>query len=289
MHNRNVPVVLVNARLSKRSLRGYTRFKFFSKPLFLFFARICTQSLEDARRFKTLDVPSSRITVTGNIKFEQEDNPLPMAAIENLRQHLQIQPSQKILLAGSTHKGEEEILVEAFGKMKREFDDLLLIVAPRDPERAGTVQRIFQSAGLAAVSMKSLDQIDTANGYDVIVVDTIGVLKSLYAVADVAFIGGSLVSCGGHNPLEAAMFSKPILFGYDMSDFAEIADMLVAESGAVRVRDAERLYQAASKLLKDDQKANEMGQKALQVFTDNKGVVDRTLKVIEQILNEQNY
>jgi len=201
-----------------------------------------------------------------------------------LRQQLQLQPSQKILLAGSTHKGEEEILLEAYDRMKRKFDDLLLIVAPRDPERAGSVQRIFQSAGLAAVSMKSLGQIETANSYDVIVVDTIGVLKSLYALADVAFIGGSLVHCGGHNPLEPAMFSKPILFGYDMSDFAEIADMLVAESGAVRVRDAESLYHSASKLLKDDQKAKEMGQRALKVFADNKGAVDKTLKVLEECL-----
>ena len=284
MRKRSIPAVLVNARLSKRSLRGYKRFKFFSKPLFLFFAHICTQSLEDARRFKTLDVPSSRITVTGNIKFEQEYNPLPVAEIENLRQRLQMQPSQKILLAGSTHKGEEEILLEAFGRMKMDFGDLLLIVAPRDPERAGSVQRTFQAAGFAAVLMKSLDRMEPANRYDVLVVDTIGVLKSLYALADAAFVGGSLVNCGGHNPLEPAVFSKPIIFGYDMSDFAEIADMLVAERGAVRVPDAESLYHAASKLLKDDQKAYEMGQRALKVFTDNKGAVDKTLKVIEESL-----
>ena len=284
MRKRNVPVVLVNARLSKRSLRGYQRFKFFAKPLFLFFAHICTQSLEDARRFKTLDLPSGRITVTGNIKFEQEYNSLPVAEIENLRRQLQVQSSQKILLAGSTHKGEEEILLEAFGRMKREFEDLLLIVAPRNPERAGSVQRIFQSVGLAAVLMKSLERMTPANRHDVLVVDTIGVLKSLYALADIAFVGGSLVNCGGHNPLEPAVFSRPILFGYDMSDFAEIADMLVAESGAVRVRDAESLYHSASKLLKDDQKAKEMGQRALKVFADNKGAVDKTLKVLEECL-----
>ena len=284
MRKRIVPVVLVNARLSKRSLRGYQRFKFFAKPLFLCFAHICTQSLEDARRFETLDVPLERVTVTGNIKFEQEYNPLPVAEIENLRKQLQVQPAQKILLAGSTHKGEEEILLDAFGRMKKEIDDLLLIVVPRDPERAGSVQRIFQSAGLVAVLMKSLDRMTPANRYDVLVVDTIGILKSLYALTDIAFVGGSLVNCGGHNPLEPAVFCKPILFGYDMSDFAEIADMLVAESGAVRVRDAESLYHAVSTLLQDDQKANEMGQRAFKVFTDNKGSVDKTLKVIEELL-----
>lgn len=284
MRKRHVPVVLVNARLSQRSQKGYQRFKFFSKPLFLLLAHICTQSREDARRFMTLDVPAGRITVSGNIKFEQEYSPLPMTAIENLRQRLQLQPLQKILLAGSTHKGEEEILLAAFDRLKQEFDDLLLIVAPRNPERAGSVQRIFQSAGLAAVLMKSLELRKPATRYDVLVVDTIGVLKSLYALADIAFVGGSLVNCGGHNPLEPAVFSKPILFGYDMSDFAEIADMLVTESGAVRVRDAKSLYRATSKLLRDDQKANEMGQRALNVFTANKGAVEQTLKVIEELL-----
>ncbi|MEE8431013.1 MAG: 3-deoxy-D-manno-octulosonic acid transferase [Candidatus Desulfatibia sp.] len=281
MKKRNVPVVLVNARLSQRSFRGYKRLAVFSKPVFLSFAGICTQSMEDAERFRALGIPLGRITVTGNIKFEQAGQSLPASEIKKLRRSIHIQPSQKVILAGSTHKGEEAILLEVFTKMKKEFSELLLIVAPRDPERAGSVQRIFESAGFYTVLMGVLDKIAPDSTFDVIVVDVIGVLKKLYALADVAFVGGSLVDCGGHNPLEPAVFCKPVMFGHDMSDFAEISNMLVAAGGAFRVQDAESLYKTVSMLLRDHQKAQEMGKNAFKVFNDNKGAVDKTLKVIE--------
>ncbi len=281
MKKRNVPVVLVNARLSQRSFRGYKRLAVFSKPVFLSFAGICTQSMEDAERFRALGIPLGRITVTGNIKFEQAGQSLPASEIKKLRRSIHMQPSQKVILAGSTHKGEEAILLEVFTKMKKEFSELLLIVAPRDPERAGSVQRIFESAGFYTVLMGVLDKIAPDSTFDVIVVDALGVLKRLYALADVAFVGGSLVDCGGHNPLEPAVFCKPVMFGHDMSDFAEISNMLVAAGGAFRVQDAESLYKTVSMLLRDHQKAQEMGKNAFKVFNDNKGAVDKTLKVIE--------
>lgn len=280
MQHRHIPVILVNARMSQRSFRGYRCFGFFSKYLFLSFAHICTQSIKDAKRFIALGVPPDRITVAGNIKFEQKYNPGSKEEIENLQQRLQVHTSQKILLAGSTHKGEEEIILRAFSRMKKKYDELLLIVVPRDPERAGSVRRLFQSAGHAAVLLTALDRAGSDGQYNVLVVDIIGVLKNLYALADVAFVGGSLVNCGGHNPLEPAVFCKPILFGYDMSDFAEISNLLVTAGGAKCVQDAESLYHAASELLEDYQKATKMGQNAFKVFVDNKGAVDKTLKVI---------
>lgn len=284
MKTRQVPVILANARLSKRSFAGYKRLAVFSKSLFLSFTSICTQSAEDAERFKALGVPSSRITVSGNIKFDQGSPAMPESEIKNMRQSTHVRLSQKVFMAGSTHKGEETVLLEAFTRMKQEFEDLLLIVVPRDPGRAGSVQRIFQSARFHAVLMKELSMLAADSRIDVIVVDAIGVLKKLYALANVAFVGGSLVNCGGHNPLEPAVFSKPILFGYDMSDFAEIAQMLVAAGGAARVQDAEDLYNVASKLFRDHQQACKMGNRAFEVFNANKGAVDRTLKVIAESL-----
>jgi len=281
MQKRNVPVVLANARLSIRSYKGYKRFAVFSEPLFLAFATICTQSREDARRFGALGVPPNKITVTGNIKFEQKDRPMPAAEIKKLRQSIHIRSSQSILLAGSTHKGEEEILLEVFRRVKAEFGDLLLIIAPRDPDRAGPVQRIFQSADFHTVLMTVLEKGEPGRSVDVVVVDTIGVLKRLYGLADVAFVGGSLVDCGGHNPLEPAEFSKPILFGPDMSDFREISDMLVSEGGAACVQDSESLYRAVLKIFTDHKHAGEMGKRAFKVFNDNKGAVEKTLKVVE--------
>jgi len=284
MKKRQTPVVLVNARLSNKSFAGYKRFDFFAKPLFLSFANICTQSVEDANRFQSLGVPSQRTTVTGNIKFDQEFQFLSTEEIEDLRKWLQIQPSQKVLVAGSTHNGEESILVDAFSKMKTEFKDLLLVVIPRDPERAKSVYRIFQTAGFSVGLIKEMEKPSEGHRFDVMVVGLMGILKKLYAIADIAFIGGSLIACGGHNPLEPALFEKPIIFGQDMSDFAEISKLLVDSGGALSVYDSASLCEAAAILIRDDKKAIEIGKRARQVFNANKGAVEKTMKVIKAYL-----
>ena len=281
MRKRLTPVVLVNARLSNKSFAGYKRFDFFSKPLFLSFANICTQSVEDAKRFQVLDIPSNRIMVTGNIKFDQEFQFLSAEEIKDLRKWMQIQPSKKVLVAGSTHKGEESIILDAFSKMKSEFKDLVLVVIPRDPERARSVYRIFQGAGFSVRLMKEMKKKAAGHRFDVIVVGILGILKKLYAIADISFIGGSLVECGGHNPLEPASFAKPIIFGQDMSDFKEISKLLVDSGGAVRVHDSASLFEAAAILMRDDNKAIEIGERARRVFKANKGAVEKTLRVIE--------
>lgn len=284
MKKRNIPVILVNARLSNRSFLGYRRLLFFTKTLFRSFSKICAQSGEDGERFKLLGVSPENIAITGNIKFEQDFDPGLEQKIEKLRQSLNIQPWQKVIVAGSTHKGEETILRGAFLQIKKEFSDFIIIVVPRDPDRAGAVGRIFEAGGLSTVLMNKLASMDPREKVNVIVVDTIGILKGLYALADIAFVGGSLVNCGGHNPLEPAAFSKPILFGPDMSDFAEISHLLVEAGGAIRVQDAASLYEAAAMLIKDNKEAKKMGKYAWEVFSTNKGAVGKTLDVIAKSL-----
>ncbi len=279
MKRRNVPVILVNARLSKKSYFGYKRFLFFSKRLFLSFSKICVQSSEDAHRFSLLGIPPGRITITGNIKFDQQYDFAGRKELNKLRQSLLVKPSQQILLAGSTHSGEEAILLDAFSRLKKKYLDLILIIVPRNPDRAASVCRICKSAGFFAVTMSDLEEKKPEP--DVIVVDRIGILKMLYAIADIAFVGGSLVKCGGHNPLEPAAFSRPIIFGTDMSDFADISDMLVESGGAISVNDAEGIYNIVLELLTDNQKAGEMGSMAFKVFNANKGAVKKTLNVIK--------
>jgi 3-deoxy-D-manno-octulosonic-acid transferase len=284
MKKRQVPVILVNARLSKKSFIGYKRLGFFAKQVFLNFFHICTQSLEDAARFQELGVPNDRITITGNVKFDGTHQIRGFQKTDCLRQFLNIQNARKVFLAGSTHPGEESMLLDAFSKIKNREEDLLLIVAPRNPERAGIVFRMFDSAGFSVGLMKELDKMSSGKRLDVIIIDTIGLLKKLYAIADITFIGGSLVNCGGHNPLEPAAFSKPIIFGHDMSDFADISRMLLDAGGAVRVRDAKDLYNALVLLLENDKSASEMGRNALGVLTANKGAVEKTIQVIKDHL-----
>ncbi len=287
MQKRNVPVILINARLSKRSFKGYKRFSFISNKLFLSFAKICTQSIEDARRFMLLGIPPNMISTTGNIKFDQLYDSVSEKETEILKQSMHIyQPVQKILIAGSTHKGEESILIDAFSKIRKNFADTVLVVVPRNPERAGSVLKLCKSAGFLSILMKNIENIDKDKKFDVIVVDVIGILKRLYAIADVAFVGGSLVDLGGHNPLEPAVFSKPIIFGQYMSNFAHISQMLVDSGGAVQVENTNSLYETIADILSDSDKAWNMGEKAYRVFKANKGAVKKTLKIIEsQLIN----
>ena len=282
MKKRHVPVILINARLSKRSFKGYKRFSFIFNKLFLSFAKICTQSIEDARRFMLLGIPSNMISTTGNIKFDQPYDPVSEKAIELLKQSMHIyQPAKKILMAGSTHEGEESILIDAFSRIRKDFADTVLVVVPRNPERARSVLKLCKSAGFLSILMKNFENVDKDEKFDVIVVDVIGILKRLYAIADVAFVGGSLVALSGHNPLEPAAFSKPIIFGQYMSDFAHISQMLVDSGGAVQVENANSLYETIADILSDSDKARNMGEKAFRVFNANKGAVEKTLKVIE--------
>jgi len=289
MKKRQVPVILINARLSKKSFFGYKRLGLFAKQVFLNFFHICTQSLEDAGRFQELGVPFDRITITGNVKFDVTHQIQSSQETDSLRQSMHIQNARKIFLAGSTHPGEESMLLDAFSRIKNQAGDLLLIVAPRNPERAGSVSRMFNSAGYSVGLMKELKKISSGKRLDVIIIDTIGLLKKLYAIADIAFIGGSLVNCGGHNPLEPAAFSKPIIFGHDMSDFADISRMLLDAKGAVRVKDAKDLYKALVSLMENDKRALEMGKNALGVLTANKGAVEKTLRVVQTYFPEKNY
>jgi len=148
MKKRQIPVVLINARLSNRSFKGYKRFPFISNKLFLSFAKICAQSIEDARRFMLLGIPSNMISITGNIKFDQPYDPVSEKEIEILKQSMHIyQPVKKILIAGSTHKGEESILIDAFSRIRKDFADTVLVVIPRNPKRARSVLKLCKSAG----------------------------------------------------------------------------------------------------------------------------------------------
>ncbi len=279
---RHVPVLLVNARLSEKSFAGYMRLAVFTRSVFSKFSKICAQTPEDARRFKLLGVPPQMVTVTGNIKFDQPAPPMSDEKIGQLRHSMNIQPCQRIIVAGSTHQGEETSLSEALTQIRKVHKNLMMIIAPRDPKCSASVRQLFQSAGFLAVLMSELDHVPRGKRMDVIVIDAIGFLSQLYALADVAFVGGSLIPFGGHNPLEPAVFSKPVLFGPGMTNFTQIANMLLNAGGAIQVADAENFSKAATTLIEDREASRKMGSHALGVFNANRGALEKTLKEIEQ-------
>ncbi|MCX5880937.1 MAG: 3-deoxy-D-manno-octulosonic acid transferase [Deltaproteobacteria bacterium] len=286
MKRRLIPVVLVNARLSDRSYSGYRRFSKWTSPVFQCFSFVCAQSGEDARRFMGLGLPADKVTISGNMKYDSTPDLVSENAIQYLRRILSGITHQKCLVAGSTHPGEEAILLDAYSRLKADIPALCLILAPRDIDRAIGICNLAVSQGFAVELLTRMEGLTTLEPPDVVVVNTIGHLKTLYALCDVAFVGGSLINFGGHNPLEPAAFAKPILFGPHTSDVAESCNRLLAAGGAQVVRNATELVQATLTLLKSPEHFQEMGNNAFQILQKNRGALEKTLNAIGRFIQK---
>lgn len=284
MKRRQIPFILVNGRVSPRSFSGYMRLSFFMKRVFFNISSICAQTEMDARRFVALGAAPDRVHVTGNIKFDQPLISVSEEEVGELRASVRISPTARVFVAGSTHEGEEAILLRCFEALKRDYPDLVLVVVPRDPRRAGSVQGMFKQAGLFAPLRTELGKMDVGFAPEAIIVDTIGELRRLYAIAHVVFVGKSLINLGGQNPLEPAALKKPIVFGPHMFNFGLIAERLVRQGGALQVANEEELLRAVRNLLADPKRSNAMGKKAYNVFHMNRGALEKTLAVIEGFL-----
>jgi 3-deoxy-D-manno-octulosonic-acid transferase len=289
MKRLGIPVVFANARISDRSFKIYQRFPWLVGLLFSKFAKICAQSEEDARRFRELGIPAGSIAHTGNLKFDQDAEALSAEELSELRRELAAEPNRRVWVAGSTHAGEEALICKAFKEIQASVGRLLLVVAPRDPGRAGEVRQEFIRSGFSVRYLSEAARAqECEEGPDVVVVDCLGRLRRLYAVADIALVGGSLLcirGIGGHNPLEPAAYSKPVVFGPNMSDFKEITRLLIETGGCIQVETPEDLSRAVVSVLKDAEHAARMGQRAFHVFCANRGAVDKTFRVVQQYLH----
>ncbi len=281
MKKSKIPVLLINARLSKRSLKGYLFFKGFSSMFFSSLTMIMAQTPLDKERFQRLGIDPGKISVTGNIKFDQPVADMDKNTIEKIRDCFGMKKQTQVFVAGSTHEGEENILCEVYKKVKKNFSDFLMILAPRDPKRCLKILSYFLSNDVKAVLMSEMD--GSKDCPDVILVDKMGELFLLYAICNVAFIGGSMVSQGGHNPLEPAVFSKPILFGADMSDFFLISSWLMEHGGAKRVESEQDLKKELESLLANRLVQQQMGTKNFEVFSRNSGAVKRIIENMERL------
>ena len=286
MKRRLIPVVLVNARLSDRSFSGYRRFLKWTSPVFQRFSFICSQSGEDASRFRSLGLPADRVTIAGNLKYDSPPDLASENAVRYLRKILYKMTHRQCLVAGSTHPGEEAILLEAFSRLRVRIPALNLILVPRDVDRANEIYNMAVSEGFKAELLTGMQHSPALDPPDVVVVNTIGHLKALYALSDVAFVGGSLINFGGHNPLEPAAFAKPILFGPHTGDVADSCNRLLAADGARVVHDTGELVQAALLLLTKKECSQAMGKNAFQVLQDNQGALERTLNTIGRFLQD---
>lgn len=286
----DIPVFLLNARLSERSYRWYRRLGWFFQPLFASFAGVGAQNESDAVRLQQLGCRPEVIRVVGSLKFDaaqlEERTVLDVPA---LLQQLGVDGNRRILLGGSTHAGEEEVLGRVFLRLRRRYPDLFLVVVPRHFERGREAGETLARLGLRLVYRSEVTS-RTAHApgqVDCLLVNTTGELRHFYPYGTVVFVGKSLTAEGGQNPLEPAAAGRPVVFGPHMENFAEISSKLVAGGGALQVRDAEELEKALDTLLADEALRTRMGKAAAEVVRQNLGAVERTVEMILEDLQRR--
>ncbi len=272
------PTLLVNGRVSERSMVNYTKFRLFFKPMFQSLSSLCMQTELDKKNMLNLGITPEKLFTPGNLKF---DIPLEEENVKtNQSPGALLPPNKTFFIAGSTHEGEEEILISVYTDLLKTHKDLYLILVPRNPKRTPEIQIAAEKYSMR-VSLRSSGKAECS---DLFIVDTIGELTQFYALADIAFIGGSLVDKGGHNPIEAAAHSLPVMFGPQMQDFSEIANEMIKSGGAIEVTDRQSLYNHTDKLLRDTQYRAQLGNSAFQFVHNQHGVVARHLDIIDALL-----
>jgi 3-deoxy-D-manno-octulosonic-acid transferase len=274
----SVPAVLVNGRISARSMRSYQRFAPLFRPLFDKFNLLCMQTAAAAAAMRQLGVAHDKVRTLGNLKcvVPESDRTPDSQAPPALSGR---SPEQLLILCGSTHPGEEELLFACSQKLARRHD-IHLALAPRRIERSGELLRLASQFGLSATLLTQRSTTGTA----VTIIDTIGDLAALYRLADIAFIGGSLVPEGGHNPVEAAREGCPILFGPHMEDFAEISEELLASQAAFQVRNEKTLLTTLEQLIQSSDQRRTTGLRALEYARHQGNVIDSHLALIRELL-----
>ncbi len=273
-----IPVALANARLSPRSEKRFRFFRFFVAPTFRLLDLVCVQEAEDVDRWAALGVDRHRIRCTGSIKFDSANVHVDPTVPESVLLERKIDKECPILLAGSTHTGEEEVLARIFVDLREKFPDLFLIIAPRHTERAREVQRVLEQFGLRG-GFRSRSNVDQS--IDCLILDSTGELQNWYAVATVVFVGKSLAARGGQNPVEAIAAGKPVLFGPHMENFAALARSLVAHRGAIQVSSADELKKAIVDLLQDANVRESLMKNAGRVLEKHRGAAALTAKLID--------
>jgi 3-deoxy-D-manno-octulosonic-acid transferase len=278
-----VPTFLINARLSDRSFRGYKRLAFLFRPLFAAFSGVGAQTEADAARLREVGCRPEAVHVVGSLKYDaaklEERRQLDVPA---LLEQFGVAPDALLLLGGSTHPGEELILAQTFLRLRPRFPKLFLIVVPRHFERSREAGRDLAAQGLKfAYRSEVTAATNTPPGtLDALIVNSTGELRLFYEHAAVIFVGKSLTTEGGQNPIEPGALSKPMVFGPNMQNFAEIAQAFVNRGGAIQVRDAAQLEAALAELLADPARREEVGKRAREVVHENLGAIERTVDMI---------
>jgi 3-deoxy-D-manno-octulosonic-acid transferase len=274
----NIPLYIINARLSEKSSRGYLKIPSLVHSALAQVNFIATQTQEDANRFIAIGADSEKVKTLGNLKFDIEH---PQSTIEQgLEIKADIFGGRFVWLIASTHKDEESIFLEIYREIKQKIPELLLVIVPRHPERFADVKKLCEQHQLCVVIRTSGKSVYTET--DVYLVDTMGELKMLYAASDVAFVGGSMVSTGGHNILEAAAVGVPVMFGPYMFNFKEIASGVLSHSAAIQCQNKDDIVNVIVTLYKQPDYRKSLAEKGLEFVRQNQGAIARIYAMFDR-------
>jgi len=278
-----LPVVVVNARVSDRSLPRYQRLRRWWRPLLEMLTLVLAQSAEDARRFVSIGVPEDRVRVGGNLKFDVR-SPRSTGLVEQLR--AQLPSGMKVLVAGSTLEDEERVLLEAWPAICARTPNAVMVLAPRHPERFSRVAALVREKKMPLTERSSWDG-GVVVSESVFLLDSIGELASMYGLATLAFVGGSLVPAGGHSPLEPAQFAVPVLMGPHYENFRDAVELLRAVD-ALRVLERAGVGETIAALFGDTNAAAAMGARGKEAFEKQAGATKRAVDALVRLLAEGN-
>jgi 3-deoxy-D-manno-octulosonic-acid transferase len=278
LKKKRVKIILINGRISPRTFKSYKRFRFFFKRMLSQLELCLMQSDLDRERLLEIGLLPEKVKTVGNIKFDRTWLPLDKKELEYWHRLLNMRPETRIWVAGSVHEGEDEIVLEVFKKLVSHFPVLRLIIAPRRLEWSEDFYRLSQIKGLKTVRRSDLP--GDGDSHHVLILDTLGELGRIYGLAEISFVGGSLVQFGGHNLLEPASFGCPVIFGPYTHNFVLMSQLLIHAGGGRRVNDGEDLFESMNELLSDRERQKMMGSKAKNFVEMNRGALERVMQYI---------
>ncbi len=278
-YKKNIPLIVYNCRISDKSIKNYLKFRFFFSKFLNYCNKFICQNLETVERLKKLGVQEDKIEYSGNIKFDFEYENIDKSEIYKI---FGINPENKkfILTCGSTHAPEEEKILSIFNRLK----DTILILAPRHVNRIKEIEELIKKFDYLYVKLSEINK----NEFEILLIDKIGYLIKAYAISDVCFIGGSLSLTGGHNPIEAIYFKKPVISGKNIFNFYDIYKQLKENNGVILVDNENELLNAIEKIKKDKNFAKKITENGYNVYLKNRGAIEKTIKIITEVLSHYN-
>ncbi len=280
---RDIPALLINARLSQNSAQGYAKLGRLARSMLGNLSFVCAQNGSDAQRFIAVGLAENRVAVTGSIKFDVQFDQALRVQAQQLRAQWSAGEQRRIWIAASTHHGEDAIMLAAQQQLQQQFPDLLLVIVPRHPERFDAVYALCQASGIPTQRRSQTQSLDQHTR--ILLADTMGELSLLFGACDIAFVGGSLVATGGHNMIEPAAWGLPVISGPHVFNFTDVARVLAEQGGLTIVQDQRQLCMQLTLLLNDENKRRQAGDSNQQVVADNRGALQRQFETVQRYLD----